>query len=442
MNSSELHRKLLFCGHTELTDFLQNSPVNRYIYKMLIGLDLKVPALAILNEVYYQCIRVQCDGNPGEDVSRRYIDEGCEWLGDDDAIMLVLCLVMALVERKVRVSENEQCWIQHIMPCLEGHRHMSAYKDLVAYMTDNDYHSPYEFKPRPCPIDEIPVRIDLEYNLSLSKWDKVKARLNMSVESSAIDFNPWRKVTDNFSPNTILWYIKLYKTREDQLRLLERITKACTPDEYMAYEHYFTEMERYIRMGDTVNRSISYQHLFRDYIVANPDEEFEYDDPSRRWNPYHWEYEKLTKELAEVKQQCEEQSKAHETEKALMEAKYEAEIERLKEQHDGQSQQKDTAAVAIQANVQVPSLGLITLEEMIAYVKEKYIKADADTFTLMLYRMAQAKKITDENFYSLVDSIDTSIQQRDFIQQTINIDTASQVNIGPKEVINAPKEEQ
>lgn len=441
MTSSELHRKLLFCGHTELTDFLQNSPTNRYIYKMLIDLDLKVPALAILNEVYYQCIRVQCDGNPGEDVSRRYIDEGCEWLGDEDAIMLVLCLVLALIERKVRVSENEQCWIQHIMPCLEGHHHMSAYKDLVAYMTDNDYHSPYQFKPKPCPIDEIPVRIDLEYNLSMSKLDKVKARLNMPVESSAIDFNPWRKVTDNFSPNTILWYIKLYKTREDQLRLLQRITKACTPDEYMAYEHYFTEMERYIRMGDTVNRSISYQHLFRDYIVANPDEKFEYDDPSRRWNTNRWKFEELSKELAEVKQQCEKQSKAHEKERALMEAKYQSEIERLKEQLAVQSQQDATSAKAVQTTGQAHPVGLITLEEMVAYVKEKYNKADADTFTLMLYRLAQAKNITDESFFKLVDSIDLAVRERETQRQIVNIDTATQVNIGLKEVNNYTQEE-
>ena len=436
MTSSELHRKLLFCGHTELTDFLQNSPTNRYIYKMIIACDLKVPALAILNEVYYQCIRVQCDGNPGEDVSRRYIDEGCEWLGDEDATMLVFCLVLALIEKKVYVSENEKCWMQHIGQCLEGHRHMAAYKDLVAYMTANDFNSPYEFKPKPCPIDEIPMRIDLEYNLSLSKWDKVKARLNMPVESSDVDFNPWRKVTDNFSPNTILWYIKLYKTREDQLRLLERITKACTPDEYMVYERYFTEMERYIRMGNTVNRSIGYQHFFRDYIVANPDEEFKYDDPFRRWNPYRWELEKLTKELAEFKQQCEEQSKA----KALMEAKYQSEIERLKEQRAVQSQQDVTSANAEQTTWQAHTAGLITLEEMVAYVKEKYSKTDADTFVLMLYRMAQAKKISDESFFKLVDSIDPAIRERDAHHQTINIDTATQVNLDPHVVNNYTKE--
>lgn len=436
MTSSELHRKLLFCGHTELTDFLQNNPTNRYIYKMIIACDLKVPALAILNEVYYQCIRVQCDGNPGEDVSRRYIDEGCEWLGDEDATMLVFCLVLALIEKKVYVSENEKCWMQHVEPRLEGHRHMAAYKDLVAYMTANDFNSPYEFKPKPCPIDEIPMRIDLEYNLSLSKWDKVKARLNMPVESSAVDFNPWRKVTDNFSPNTILWYIKLYKTREDQLRLLERITKACTPDEYMVYERYFTEMERYIRMGNTVNRSIGYQHFFRDYIVANPDEEFKYDDPSRRWNPYYWELEKLTKELAEVKQRCEEQSKA----KALMEAKYQSEIERLKEQLTVQSQQDATSANAEHTIGQAHTAGLITLEEMVAYVKEKYSKTDADTFVLMLYRMAQAKKITDESFFNLLDSIDAAIKVRDAHHQTINIDTATQVNLGPHAVNNYTKE--
>lgn len=157
-------------------------------------------------------------------------------------------------------------------------------------------------------------------------------------------------------------------------------------------------MERYIRMGDTVNRSISYQHLFRDYIVANPNKDFEYDDPDRQWNPYRWEYEKLAKELAEVKQQSEEHRKAYEMEKALMEAKYKAEIERLKEQPDGQLHQDSIVAATTQVTGQAPSLGLITLEEMIAYVKEKYLKVDADTFTLMLYRIGTSKKDNRRKF--------------------------------------------
>lgn len=77
---------------------------------------------------------------------------------------------------------------------------------------------------------------------------------------------------------------------------------------------------------------------------------------------------------------------------------------------------------------------------MVAYVKEKYIKADADTFTLMLYRMAQAKNITDESFFKLVDSIDLAVRERETQRQIVNINTATQVNIGPKEVINHTKE--
>lgn len=36
MTASELQRKLLFYGHNDVTEFLQNSPLNRYLYKKII----------------------------------------------------------------------------------------------------------------------------------------------------------------------------------------------------------------------------------------------------------------------------------------------------------------------------------------------------------------------------------------------------------------------
>lgn len=38
MNASELSRQLLFYGYDEVTDYLKNSPLNRYIYKKFLTL--------------------------------------------------------------------------------------------------------------------------------------------------------------------------------------------------------------------------------------------------------------------------------------------------------------------------------------------------------------------------------------------------------------------
>ena len=79
MNAPELHRKLLYCGYSDVTDHLRNSPLNRYLYKKLLMLmpmhDIDVPIVSIFNEVYYQCVRVRFDSKPGVDVAKRYFPE-------------------------------------------------------------------------------------------------------------------------------------------------------------------------------------------------------------------------------------------------------------------------------------------------------------------------------------------------------------------------------
>ena len=38
MTASELNRLLLFCGHSEVADFLNDSPLNRHLYKHFLRL--------------------------------------------------------------------------------------------------------------------------------------------------------------------------------------------------------------------------------------------------------------------------------------------------------------------------------------------------------------------------------------------------------------------
>lgn len=106
MTSSELHRKLLYCGYSEVTDYLRNSPMHRFLYKQLLVLrpKLKIDTsiLTIFNELHYQCLKVQYDRNPGLDVKKRYIEEEIEWLGSINAADLVFSLVLAMLKKRIR----------------------------------------------------------------------------------------------------------------------------------------------------------------------------------------------------------------------------------------------------------------------------------------------------------------------------------------------------
>ena len=75
MTPSSLNRSLLFHGHEEITDFLKDSPLNRYLYKRILGIlsagGIEVSVVTLFNEIYYQCVRVNYDATPGVDIERR-----------------------------------------------------------------------------------------------------------------------------------------------------------------------------------------------------------------------------------------------------------------------------------------------------------------------------------------------------------------------------------
>ena len=270
MNSSELHRKLLYCGYTDLSDYLQ-SPLNRYIYKQLLAKSqeyaIDKPMLVLFNEIYYECVRIQSDGRPGDNLSLRYLKEEEAWLGSHIAARLVFCVVWAILQRKRQLRLPEACFVEGMTPMVEACEFSAMAHDMVSYMEAENLYAPYDFSPMPCPIQEIPERIDLQYHSSMTVVEKIKSRLSLPVESSAVDFNPWRNITDHFSSGTIKWYLMLYSTREDQLALLKRIEKACTKEEYNQRRSFFKSLEGAIRYGDFIFLSDIYCHNDYDYEI-------------------------------------------------------------------------------------------------------------------------------------------------------------------------------
>ena len=177
MNSSELHRKLLYCGYTDLSDYLQ-SPLNRYIYKQLLAKSqeyaIDKPILVLFNEIYYECVRIQSDGRPGDNLSLRYLKEEEAWLGSHIAARLVFCVVWAILQRKRQLRLPEACFVEGMTPMVEACEFSAMAHDMVSYMEAENLYAPYDFSPMPCPIQEIPERIDLQYHSSMTVVEKIK----------------------------------------------------------------------------------------------------------------------------------------------------------------------------------------------------------------------------------------------------------------------------
>ena len=158
MNASELNRKLLYCGISDLTDYLRNSPLNRYLYKvMLLELPhrkIDIPVVSVFNEIYYQCVRVRYDGNPGQDVFKRYMDEEARWLNSKQGAILVFDFVWVLFQLRSNLSFNEECFLEQLTPIIERSEYQGFAVQLLSDMKDEAMWLTDEFPTLSCPVDE------------------------------------------------------------------------------------------------------------------------------------------------------------------------------------------------------------------------------------------------------------------------------------------------
>lgn len=236
MTSSELHRKLLYCGYTDITDYLKNSPVNRFIYKIILEVgkrnEIDIPVLTLINEIYYQCVKIQNDRTPGIKIKERYIEEESLWLGSENAAMLVYCLVWAVFRHKKHRTFQEDCFMDEITTMIMQSRFATLPEDLMYFLADHHYSTPDVFLTMPCPIQEIPF----------------------SLHKGTNNNNPWKEITDSFSPKTIEWYIMLYATKEDQESLLKCIENSCDDENNEINGKVFYKIRKGIEDGIYVKR--------------------------------------------------------------------------------------------------------------------------------------------------------------------------------------------
>lgn len=416
MNASELHRKLFYCGYSDISAYLNDNPVNRNIYKQLINVwqryGVNTPTLELFNEVYYQCVKVQTDSRPGEEVQRRYLKDAETWLGSRNAALLVVSIVWALLQRKYKKSFSDECFVEQIAPFVEKGKFIKMATDLVSFMQTGDIYSPQEFKTMTCPVDELPV--------------------GESYDGDEM----WRTVTERFTPSIIERLLTLYSNRVEQGDLLNCIVGGMSYDEKQENRELIHRLRENINKGNYLPLGNYYDNLDSDsdsdydfVLAANMKQTMEeaYDDRAEQYK----------QERDTYKYRLEEQKKTHAAELACLEANYKVEIARLKAQLEQQPQQSQAETTALVASN--PTEPAFTITEMVALVKERFSKSGADEVSAMFYSLAAEHQYLEGNVIKLINGIVPAILQRDRQNQYIEIPNLQQFNNNPGNVINNTK---
>ena len=442
MDASELNRKLLYCGYSDVTDYLKRCPVNRFIYKRLIELlpkaEIDLQAVTVFNEVYYQCARIQYDHNPGVDIQKRYLEESASWLNSVGASELVFCLVYAFLKRKRQYSFAEECFKESLRPLLDGCIYLGLSKDLVHFMEQNNIIAPDEFETMPCPVYQIPEKVGNEYYYTRHPLrDRIKKYFGQIVIPESIVINPWAEVTDNYSFSVMESYIKLYSTKDEQLELLKRIDNSCTGIARKDHNSDLLNLKVSIEDGE-YERPVS-------VLDALYDSQEEYDRMFAAGYSQTMEEaendkaEQYKQERDTIKYQLEQLKKNYEEDLSRLETQYKEEIEKLKDELNQKSQEQAKVEVKDTAH---PKELTFTVSEIVDDAKKWFHESGAIEISNMLYRLPREHKYLDDDLWDMIGSISPAVEKRIAPHTQIDIPTAHQVNIGPGQVINKTSEEQ
>ena len=432
MTASELQRKLLFYGFSDITDFLRDSPLNRYLYKNMLDYreicGIETPMIKLLNEIYFQCVRVGFDINPGEDLSDRYIDEAAWWLKSKPAAEMVFFFVWGIFKRKRKLTFGEECFIEHLNPLVLHSENKEMLEELFMDMQSKDVKVPDQFAPMIYPtVAAIPIQTKFD-----TSFFKCLVRTYSKGNPRGVKYHPlpncWMELTDNYSHPLIEKYVKLYNGVDDRLALLERIERSCPRRLYKKHKEFFTGLRMHIESGQVVYRAL------RDDEVNNKHEwvDVEVFGMAESLNIYTNELkniaEQYKQERDEARKQCEEQRKTYEMQMTRLGAKYESAVKEL--------EQTTREKEMVEEERQEPAL---LVSEMASHVMERFSKSSAEEFITMFYRLALRHGNLDETACNMIDRIIPVILQRGSNQKYIFEKDVHQVNIN-SEVENKHEE--
>lgn len=444
MNASELSRQLLYYGYTELTDYLKNSPLNRYLYKQFLNIipkyEIDVPMVQLFNEIYYQCVRLNYDGTPGVKIKQRYFEEELDWIQSKPAGNLIFVVVWAILKAKKKLTFQEDCFLSQMTPFIENNEMVEIGRTIYSELRYLEIEIPDPFPILTCPLDGIPkFEIVKERNRSLDDLLNASVEKKLNLENQYFELQEhmqaWKTVTSDYSHSVIESYVHLYSSAEDQLGLIDRIQKTLPRDEIINLDGFFKDLVGKIKTGNFgLEDSYTCKRAAKPFREPDEQQDLEYSRALARASCEEEIVDDLKEERDCLKAQIDELQKSHEMELAKMEAQFKAEIDKIKKERNKLAHEPETSQEQVSANG-TKELTL-TLSEITAFVKERFSKSGADEICTMLYGKAAEHGYLGDNTFKLIDGIVPAVIERDKPLHKVDISQANQVNINPQEVVN------
>lgn len=452
MTASELSRQLLFYGYSEATDFLKNSPLNRYLYKQFLNIipkyGIDIPMVQLFNEIYYQCVRMNYDGTPGVDIKKRYFVEELDWIKSAPAGSLIFVVVWAILKTKRKLTFHEECFLSQMTPYIENNELVEIGRTICTELRFLEIDIPDPFPTLTCRVEDIPM---FEYIPVEDRHRSLTDMINASVESRLRLGNQyfemqehteaWRAVTSNYSHSVIEKYVRLYTNPDDQIELIGRILKTIPRDDDNNLDTFLRELIGKIKTGNFDPEDARSGRVRDNYHEPDEQQDLEYNMAL-----YKASCEEEIDVVGDLKQErdtlrarIDDLQKSHEMEMAKMEAQYKAEIDKIKKERNQLAHEPEASKELVSA-IEPKELTL-TLSEVAAFVKERFSKSGANEICSMLYSKAVEHDYLEEDTFKLIEGIIPAIIKRDIPQQKVDVSQAGQVNIGSLTVNNHLKEE-
>lgn len=413
MKASELHRKLFFKGHSELSTFLEDSPINYHLYQFMHDVKSRYQVNGsmadILNEVYFVCIRANRDFTPGNNISERYIAEEKAWTGSSLTTELIFSLVYLVCKLQNQLSYRMECFVKSITDFTTNCIFHHELKMFIEKMkTQGNVHYETDFTPQPVPVNELP---EYQENSTPTIIDRIMWEQSQSV-------NPWRVVTNEYSQTTILDFLRCYHTKEEQRTLLGLIKKSSRTGERIQMESFYIETSQLINIGEFLPR-----------MSEKPSNTVTVDDGKRELSIAYQQIEFLKQQLSDLKT-------SHATEISTLRAESDRRLARMDAQYNAAlaaNKQEEESKTIIKDKASEP---FFTIAELANHAKSQCSRQGAEAVATMLYRLSGIHGFTDDTTFSLIDSIIPAIDQREAKHQTIEMPNVSQFNSNPQTVNN------